>query len=127
MAPPQTPVTSALSMPGITASPVNVTLKITAVLVPGTENAFACAVCQPLSLSPGAFWELSGGHLPRLSLDCKAKELCGLLDGSYAKHSFCLWSEEACPILLAQSSPIPGQRRGCPCIAPALLTLLFTL
>lgn len=52
MAPPQTPVTSALSRPGITASTVNVTLKITAVLVTGVENAFACVVCQFLSLSP---------------------------------------------------------------------------
>lgn len=48
MAPSQTPVDSALSKPGITASPVNVTLKITTVLVTGVENAFACAVCQSL-------------------------------------------------------------------------------
>ena len=111
MAPPQTPVTSALARPSITASPLNVTLTITAVLMTGAENAFAFAVCQSLSLSPGAFWQLPGGHLPRLCLDCKAKEPHGLLHGSHAKHSFCLWYEEACPVLLAQSSPIPRQCR----------------
>lgn len=64
MAPHQTPVTAAFSRHGIIASIVKVTLKITAVVLAGADSAFACGVCQSLSLSPGAFWESPAGGLP---------------------------------------------------------------
>lgn len=130
MAPPQTPVTSALSRPNITASPVNVTLTITAVLVTGAENAFAFAVCQSLSLSPGAFWQLPGGHLPRLYLDCKAKEPCGLLHGSHAKSPLSAYGlRRPVQSCLPNLHPFPDSAGSLSliCIAPALLRLLFTL
>lgn len=50
MAPHQTPVTAAFSRHGIIASIVKVTLKITAVVLAGADSAFACGVCQSLSL-----------------------------------------------------------------------------